>query len=144
MTEAKEQRMMLAGRYLLHDGLSFKQALIQAGYSEQTARCPKANGLSAKRCAELALKDGKQVLPAALRVQARELLQIKLDEAKNDPEKVTLTAAARAVETVEKVWSHSDEGVETDARSFADRLKWLIKFLTSVERWRYAQKEGAR
>ena len=50
---------------------------------------------------------------------------MKLDEAKNDPEKVSLTAAARAVETVEKVYSHSDENKDLNVRSFADRLKWL-------------------
>ncbi len=38
---------------------------------------------------------------------------------------MSLTAAARAAETVEKVYGHSDEGIESDARSFADRLKWL-------------------
>ena len=102
MTDAKEQRMTLAGRYML-DGLSFKEALIRAGYSEQTARCPKANGLSAKRCAELALQDGQETLPAALRGSARELLQKKLGSALDDPETVSLTAAARAVETVERV-----------------------------------------
>ena len=122
---AKEQRMILAGRYMLGDGLSFKQALIQAGYSEQTARCPKANGLSAKRCAELALKDGRQVLPATLRVSARELFQKKLDAGLADPETVSLTAAARAVETVERVYSHSDENQEPGPRSFVDRLQWL-------------------
>ena len=124
MTDAKEQRMILAGRYML-EGVSFKQALIRAGYSEQTARCPKANGLSAKRCAELALQDGQQTLPATLRLSARELFQKKLDAGLDDPETVSLTAAARAVETVEKVYGHSDENREPDARSFADRLRWL-------------------
>lgn len=126
MTESKEQRMTLAGSYVI-EGLSFKQALIKAGYSEQTARCSKANGLSVKRCIELALKDGKGTLPAALRSSARELLQKKLDAGLDDPDTVSLTAAARAAETVEKVYSHSDEGsVQQDARSFADRLKWVV------------------
>jgi len=125
MNEAKAQRLTLAGRYMLGDGLSFKQALIRAGYSEQTARCPKANGLSAKRCAELALRDGKEALPAALRSSARELLQKKLGSALDDPETVSLTAAARAVETVERVYGHVDEGSAPDARSFVDRLEWL-------------------
>ena len=124
MTEAREQRLTLAGRYVI-EGLSFKQALMKAGYSEQTARCSKANGLSAKRCVELALKDGRETLPATLRASARELLQKKLDAAMDDPESVSLTSAARATEVVEKVYGHSDEGIESDARSFADRLKWL-------------------
>ena len=123
MTEAKEQRMILAGRYQL-EGLSHKQALIRAGYSEQTARCSKANGLSAKRCIELALKEDKRALPATLRVSARKLFQKKLDAGLDDPDTVSLTAAARAAETVEKVYSHSDENKDLNARSFADRLKW--------------------
>jgi len=126
MTEAKEQRLILAGRYQL-EGLSFKQALIKAGYSEQTARCPTANDLSAKRCIELALKDGKETLPATLRASARELFQKKLDAGLDDPDTVSLTAAARAAATVEKVYSHTDENKEPGARSFADRLKWLTE-----------------
>ena len=38
---------------------------------------------------------------------------------------MSLTAAARAAETVEKVYSHGGETKEPDARSFADRLRWL-------------------
>ena len=53
------------------------------------------------------------------------IFQKKLDAGLDDPETVSLTAAARAAETVEKVYSHSDENKEPDARSFADRLKWL-------------------
>ena len=134
MIEAKEQRMILAGRYML-DGSSFKQALIQAGYSEQTARCPKANGLSAKRCAELALKDGKEALPATLRVSARKLFQKKLDAGLDNLDTVSLTAAARAAETVEKVYGHSGEdGVKEDARSFADRLEWVTDLFAEMRR----------
>ena len=133
MTEAKEQRLILAGRYQL-EGLSHKQALIKAGYSEQTARCSKANKLSAKRCIELALKDGKETLPAALRASARELFQKKLDAGLDDPDTVSLTAAARAAETVEKVYSHSDENKEPGARSFAERLKWLQDLTAALNR----------
>ena len=132
MTESKEQRMILAGRYQL-EGLSLKQALIKAGYSEQTARCPAANGLSAKRCIELALKDGKETLPATLRASARELLQKKLDAAMDDPESVSLTSAARATEVVEKVYGHSEERIEP-ARTFAERLKWMQDVTAALNR----------
>ena len=67
------------------------------------------------------------LLDTALRSSARELLQKKLDAAKDDPDSVSLTAAARATEVVEKVYSHSDEGsVKEDSRSFADRLRWVV------------------
>ncbi len=115
--------MILAGRYQL-EGLSFKRALMKAGYSESTARCPQLNGLNAKQCVELALKDGKETLPATLRASARELLQKKLDAAMDDPESVSLTSAARATEVVEKVYGHSEERIEP-ARTFAERLKWM-------------------
>ena len=133
MTDAKEQRMILAGRYML-DGLSLKQALMKAGYKESTARCPQLNGLNAKQCVELALKDGKETLPATLRASARELFQKKLDAGLDDPDTVSLTAAARAAETVEKVYSHSDENKEPDARSFADRLKWMQAVTAALNR----------
>ena len=61
----------------------------------------------------------------ALRLSARELLKKKLDAGLDDPETVSLTAAARAAETVEKVYTHSGENKEPDARSFVDRLKWM-------------------
>ncbi len=66
-------------------------------------------------------------------VSARELFQKKLDAGLDDPETVSLTAAARAAETVEKVYSHSDEGIESDARSFADRLKWLDRVVRELQ-----------
>ena len=56
---------------------------------------------------------------------ARELFQKKLDAGLDDPDTVSLTAAARAAETVEKVYSHSGESKEPDARSFVDRLRWM-------------------
>ena len=134
MTEAKEQRMILAGRYML-DGNSFKQALIRAGYSEQTARCSKANKLSAKRCIELALKDGQQTLPAALRGSARELLQKKLDSALDKPDTVSLTAAARATEIVEKAYGgRDDQHGKTTARDFTARLEWLVQVSRELKR----------
>ena len=126
LTEAKEQRLTLAGRYVL-DGLSFKQALIRAGYSDQTARCPKANGLSAKRCVELALQEGKEALPTTLRTSARKLLAQRIDKALERPEGESLTACARAVETVEKVFAGAEEPKRQIApRSFEDRMEFVL------------------
>ena len=76
MTEGKEQRIIMTGHYMISDGLSFKQALIRVGYAEQTARCPKANGLSAKRCAELALKEDKQSLKSGYILSFRRICAV--------------------------------------------------------------------
>jgi hypothetical protein len=126
MTEAKEQRMILTGRYIL-DGSSFKQALIRAGYSQQTARCPKANGLSAKRCVEMALQEGKEALPATLRQSTRKLLARRVEQALERPEGESLTACARALEAVERVFAGSDEPRgDTAPRSLQERTQFIV------------------
>ena len=134
MTDAKKQRKILAGRYMLGEGLSLKQALIKAGYSEQTARCPAANDLSAEACIEMALQSDKKVNPATLTESVKKLLLKRILDA--DAKKESLSGIARTLEILEKWYGdrrprphHMDEPAE-----FVDKVEWLRGVLGEIER----------
>ena len=132
MKESKEQRLILAGKYML-DGLSFKRALMSAGYAESVARTPKAHGLSAKVCVQLALQADQEAIPATLRIKARNLLSRALDEA--DPRKTSLTAIARATETVERLASTAENPPkQSGPRSWAERIDWMAGLMLEYAR----------
>ena len=125
MTGTKEQRMIVAGKLIIGEGLSLKQALIKAGYSEQTARCPKANGISAELCVSAAIKQDRGAIPATIRASARKLLLDAIQSA--DPKKTSLAAIARTAETVERWYGHTGDSDSLPPRPFLKRLKWVME-----------------
>ena len=127
ITSSKRARQILAGRYMLGEGLSLKKALIKAGYSENTARTPGQHGLSAKVCIELALQEDRETTPATLVESSRELLKRRLEVALENPRRESLTAVSRTIEAVERSYRGAQDpsGSSPGPRTYADRLVFI-------------------
>ncbi len=119
-------RRARAGLFVLQ-GMSLKQALLKAGYSEHTARAPKAHGLTAERCLLESSKLDKSSDPGTMLEAARRLglRQVRAWLDKSDAQltdKVGALAIPRLVETIERYHGSVDvRAIERESRSFVDR-----------------------
>lgn len=130
--------MALAGLHLM-DGKTQKQALMQAGYAESTARRPTANNLTAQRCIQAAAEVFPEADPSHLVQQARRALGKKLDQLVNDPKYCSEQRpgeVARIVEVVEKAHGHRVDGggKDLDPRTFAERVVWLQQLKLELDK----------
>lgn len=115
---------------------SMRRCLEEAGYSKQTSRCPKANGLSESLCIEEAWKLQPDPKPDRILRKARVLLDKKMDLALAHPEDLRgskFSDVARMIDTVERSYAGTDEAIDRDARSFADRLKWMYAITQELQ-----------
>ena len=106
---AKRERMILAGKLMIGEGISFFRALTRVGYSKFTARTPAQHGLYAKECVRLALQEDHETEPATLRESARKLFNRRLEVALEDPAKESLTSVSRALETCERSYGGAQD-----------------------------------
>jgi len=125
---------------MLGEGLSLKQALIKAGYSEQTARCPGSHGLSAEECFDSLKESEGKALPATIREDTRKLLQKAVRRA--DPVKTSLASIARTAEIVERWYGEGRRmapDYSKDAGEFVDKVEWLQGVLDELAQRNRAQ-----
>ena len=125
-TRSINHRKALAGKYLMQ-GAIYKDALIKAGYSPSTARCPERNNLNVEQCLKELQKldpapDTKEILQSARRVFSRKLLELH-DDTKLS--KTRIGEIAKVVDVAEKYHGATANHGTGTARGFVDRLQWL-------------------
>jgi hypothetical protein len=123
-------RAALAGLYLLQGHGSLKACLERAGFSEETARCSKAHGLTEKDCLRALEQWNNEATPSRLVKTARERAVQALDLM--DPATVPVQHLARFVEMIEKF--HGDRQIQplADAARAADRLTVVFNLVTMM------------
>lgn len=123
----------------IYEGLSLKQALISAGYSETTASTPTQHGLTAETCLTEAAKLDKRYDPATILRGSRRLTKRLVDawNAKPDAaltEKVGALAIPRLVETIERYHGAVKADDTSESRTFVQRAFIVQETLTELRR----------
>ncbi len=129
-------QMAEAGLAKLKDPkLSLFAALVAAGYSETTARCPGANGLSAIRCIEEAWKLHPEAKPRQLLAKTRKLLNRRLDSALAS-DTLSDVSLIQLASLAEKNYAGQAAGGGDlgDARSFAARCRWVTDLFAEMKK----------
>lgn len=122
-SSTRQARLADAG-LLVAQGSSVKQALIQQGYAESTARNPQRNGIAARQCLDAAAKEYPDAVPQKILQRARRAMGQKLAQWNDNPaalNKAKGGEVARMVDVVERWYGTHAPGNPSD-RLFADRL----------------------
>ncbi len=113
---------------------SMRRCAEEAGYSKSSAL--RLDGLSESLCVAEAWKLYPDPKPAKILRKARTLLDLKLNDALAHPDKLTLAAITRTLDTVERAYTHASatDSPEADARSFSDRCRWVAELFNEMQK----------